>query len=384
MPQLGRLSSNSLSGILSSGAPLPPVPQYSTLTWSSPIAFPAGSINLVAGSGNSQTAYDSQNIYITSGSTTFVNKIVKIDRATNIATIVTLPSPTAPNQTNQLPFRVVCGNGLVVAVGLGTSGFTDVGVVWVSSDSGNTWTTTTFSPSLGSNGGSLTVRLMNLLFLDGQFYLIFRYVISPTAPVNYGYHFVTSSDGVNWSSPILSGPLGFATDNNGLVDGIATPSGITPGYIIGTGSNTGILYRVTSAGITQTTSGVLGQSSGQNMAWLPVTNRFLSYIGNISAYYANYVSSGFPSFVSWATPGPNRGRVYVAYNGVSTPVILWSRWTQTNGYDISFDGGSTFSNQPMPNAGAFFNLFLSTGNDKIYNIEFRSSGTANFYVGTLT
>lgn len=365
MPQLGRLSSRSLSGLVPS---TPTASQYTTLTWdASPLSFPlsggAYARNDGVGIGNA--------VYFTVGNTNnaFNSTLLKLQGG--IFTVVTLPSASAVCHTNTI---VVGDSGKILVTGYAWNNGTpvlDARCMWTSTDSGVNWSVTNFPSGLFG-----TTALTTYNYANGKFYAFGRLGTTNA----YTSQHRTSTDGVTWTAAVTTS-LNDATDPFPFFQ---SATNTDQSIIVGKSGSANRYYTATT-GSSPIATGVLtlgAVSPDRRLAWVPDINSFVGAKLGSSAYALEL--SRAVSGQSWQVLSSAGTTLYECYSGTTAgkaSVVLFTRFGSTDDGKIvlSLNGGSTFSVVSAPTNS--YNASFSIIGDKVYGNVFN---TLPLYVGTLT
>lgn len=368
MPQLGRLSSQGLAGLVSQVSAAP----TRSIAWTRySLAVPTTGLEIstLPSVSNGTVAFFPVNVSQNSAT----NRVLKFNGSALVEQV--LPSPTVP----AVPRFLAYGNGRFVLLGHThpVATFYDITCAWVSTDGGNTFSVTNLpSGSLGAGGG-----IDSLSFANNTFYA-FSYAGSAT-PISIYYQ--SSSNGSTWSS-LVSG--GTSTSRFPLrVCGSSGTRIFSRGYLTAASNSYQRLISSTLSSVPVSPS--IGNDSGDpRIDWVRGFGFVLATdVASGPAYYiteANLDSGASPSV--WSTPGSGFSQVAVADNGIDPPVVAFKNF----GFGaltgrISFDGGSAFSSftLPTPPSGSYPS-FMRGYNNRIFVTHATSNIQQDITVGVIT
>lgn len=370
MPQLGRLSSRSLSGLV----PNPPSsPLFNTLTWTT---YTVPTANATIGQGSIVSSGGSVFFNVTpsgqSNLSTVANKVYTL--SSGVVSLKSLPTPS--NYSNCYPHRIVNSGTRIVALALGWDN--SYYGVWYSDDGGATFNIQNYTPaSFIPTGHSLT----SFSYANGNYFIFTR---SGTSN-NWITSYTTSSDGITWGSlaPIAQNSL---TETLGFNSTAYDPSSQT---LIGTSGSTSTRYYKSNTSGSINPTGVVGTVGSVPLArscfWAPELGVFGAANFGSGAYYitpANVAISA-PAWTTWPAPGSSLDQGCIASVSGKTSVIYFTPITKTNPARISFDGGLTFANSSLPDAGTYYYVPFST-NGKFYLVQNLATASFNIYEGVLS
>lgn len=382
MPQLGRLSSNSLSGIIpSSGTPPPPLAQFSNLTWTTYTRpAPTGGGVFYSGGGKNTIVKIGGEVYFStfsvSGNEAPRNSMYVLSGGS--VSFYTLPAPTLVGPS--YPSKMIYANGIFLVFGysfpsVGSAG-TGYKCVWKSVDQGATWVLTQY-PSGGIALNS-AYSFIEIAFANGLFFAFFRETVAGPA---YNTYFCTSANGTTWSSPNLVAATASSSDSASFIYATVSPD---QSYIIAAnslGSNYNKL--LTSSPYTSSVVGPATLSATRSFSWVPELNGYLNlsngatnglrFLSNSNAVsgspYVNFPSStAAASSITTTSVAGKQTVVLMPAQNVIDPTI------------ISYDAGTSFTTVPVPTPGSAFHYFEAFG-DKVYSTGWSIN---TIYEGVLT
>lgn len=332
MPQLGRLSSQGLAGLVSQVSAAP----SRSIAWTRySLAVPTSGLSLLTlpAASNGTVAFFPVNVNQNSAT----NRVLKFNGSALVEQV--LPSPTVP----AVPRFMEYGNGRFVLLGHTypvTTAFYNITCAWVSTDGGNTFSVTNLpSGSLGAGEG-----ISSLTFANNTFYALSH--AGSATPVSIYYQ--SSSNGSAWSS-LVSG--GTSTSRYPLqACGSSGTRIFSRGYLTAASNSYQRLISSTLSSVP--VSPPVGNDTGDpSIDWVRGFGFVLATdVASGPAYFiteANLDSGASPSV--WSTPGSGFSDVAVADNGIDPPVVAFKNF----GFGvltgrISFDGGFSFSSFSFP------------------------------------
>ena len=368
MPQLGRLSSQGLAGLVSQVSAAP----TRSIAWTRySLAVPTSGLSLltVPAASNGTVAFFP--VYVNQNSAT--NRVLKFNGSALVEQV--LPSPTVP----AVPRFTAYGNGRFVLLGYTypVATFYDLTCAWVSTDGGNTFSVTNLpSGSLGAGEG-----VSSLTFANNTFYALSH--AGSATPISIYYQ--SSSNGSAWSS-LVSG--GTSTSRFPLqACGSSGTRIFSRGYLTAASNSYQRLISSTLSSVPVSPS--IGNDSGDpSIDWVRGFGFVLATdVASGPAYYiteANLDSGASPSV--WSTPGSSFSAVAVADNGIDPPVVAFRNFGfGVSSGRISFDGGSSFFSfsLPTPPSSSYPDNMLGY-NNRIFVSHFTTTIQQDITVGVIT